>query len=101
MHCRLLTALCGTSDITKTVVRIETPFGKPIEEIYDGVHDGPVLGSGVSGIVRLVTHKATGVKYAVKCLDIGLIDSADGLRQLRNEIAIMCQLDYPSIVRST
>jgi len=29
----------------------------------------------------------------------GLIDSAAGLRQLRNEIYIMCQLDHPNIVR--
>lgn len=56
-------------------------FGQPIEEVYDGVHDGPVLGSGVSGIVRLVTHRATNVKYAVKVLDVGLIDSTEGLRQ--------------------
>jgi calcium-dependent protein kinase len=77
----------------------QTPFGKPIEEIYTGVHDGPVLGSGVSGIVRLVSHRATGIKYAVKCLDIGLIDSTEGLRQLRDEIFIMCQLDHPNIVR--
>jgi calcium-dependent protein kinase len=77
----------------------KTPFGKPIEEIYEGVHDGPVLGSGVSGVVRLVAHRATGIKYAVKCLDIGLIDSTEGLRQLRDEIFIMCQLDHPNIVR--
>lgn len=57
------------------------------------------MGSGVSGIVRLVIHRDTGVKYAVKCLDIGLIDSVEGLRQLRNEIFIMCQLDHPNIVR--
>jgi calcium-dependent protein kinase len=57
------------------------------------------LGSGVSGIVRLVTHRETGINYAVKCLDIGLVDSVEGLRQLRNEIFIMCQLDHPNIVR--
>jgi calcium-dependent protein kinase len=61
--------------------------------------DGDVLGSGVSGVVRLVTHKATGVKYAVKCLDLDMIESKDGLRQLREEIFIMCQLDHPNIVR--
>jgi calcium-dependent protein kinase len=77
----------------------QTPFGKPIEEIYDGVHYGKILGSGVSGIVRLVSHRATGINYAVKCLDIGLIDSTEGLCQLRNEIFIMCQLDHPNIVR--
>mmetsp|Transcript_27249 Transcript_27249/g.40234 ORF Transcript_27249/g.40234 Transcript_27249/m.40234 type:complete len:817 (+) Transcript_27249:209-2659(+) len=81
------------------VIRMETPFGNPIEDIYDGVHSGPILGSGVSGIVRLVTHKATGVKYAVKILDLGLIKSAEGLSQLRQEIYIMCQLDHPNIVR--
>lgn len=63
--------ITSNGDICQSVVRIETSFGKPIEEIYDGVHDGPVLGSGVSGIVRLVSHRATGRKYAVKVLDLG------------------------------
>lgn len=81
------------------VVHMEVPFGKPIEEVYDGVHTGPVLGSGISGLVRLVTHKATGVKYAVKCLDLGLVDTDEGLARLREEIFIMCQLDHPNIVR--
>ncbi len=74
------------------LVRIEVPLGKPIEEVYQGVHDGDVLGSGVSGIVRRVTHRATQVQYAVKCLDLALVDSDAGLRQLKEEIYIMCQL---------
>lgn len=82
----------------QNVVHLEVPFGKPIEEVYDGVHNGPVLGSGISGMVRLATHKATGIKYAVKVLDLGLVE-ADGLQQLREEIYIMCQLDHPNIVR--
>ncbi len=85
--------------LTANVVHMEVPFGKPIEEVYDGVQTGPVLGSGISGVVRLVTHKATGVKYAVKCLDLGLVDTEEGLMQLREEIFIMCQLDHPNIVR--
>jgi hypothetical protein len=85
--------------LTANVVHMEVPFGKPIEEVYDGVHTGPLLGSGISGLVRLVTHKATGVKYAVKCLDLGLVDTEKGLAQLREEIFIMCQLDHPNIVR--
>mmetsp|Transcript_2897 Transcript_2897/g.8124 ORF Transcript_2897/g.8124 Transcript_2897/m.8124 type:complete len:1038 (+) Transcript_2897:205-3318(+) len=87
------------SNLLSNVVHVEVPFGKPIEEVYDGVHDGPVLGSGISGIVRLATHKATGVKYAVKCLDLGLVDNDKGLAQLREEIFIMTQLDHPNIVR--
>ncbi len=86
-------------ELKRNMVHIEVPFGKPIEEVYDGVHHGPVLGSGISGLVRLVSHKATGVKYAVKCLDLGLVDSPEGLQQLREEIFIMCQLDHPNIVR--
>jgi hypothetical protein len=79
-------------DICQNVVHIEVPFGKPIEEVYDGVHSGPVLGSGISGLVRLVTHKATGLKYAVKVLDLALIDTTEGLTQLKEEIFIMCQV---------
>jgi len=86
-------------DLRQNVVHMEVPFGRPIEEVYDGVHNGPVLGSGISGLVRLVTHKATGLKYAVKVLDLGLVDTSEGLRQLREEIFIMCQLDHPNIVR--
>jgi len=89
----------GEGNLTNNVVHIEVPFGKPIEEVYDGVHDGPVLGSGISGLVRLITHKATKVKYAVKCLDLGLVETEEGLQQLREEIYIMCQLDHPNIVR--
>lgn len=64
-------SMMDRGSLTEAVVRIETLFGKPIEEIYEGVHDGPVLGSGVSGIVRLIKHRATGTKYAVKVLDLG------------------------------
>lgn len=80
-------------DLRQNVVHIEVPFGKPIEEVYEGVHSGPVLGSGISGLVRLVTHKATGIKYAVKVLDLGLVDTSEGLTQLREEIFIMCQVN--------
>jgi len=68
---KLREEIANEGSLTGTVVRIETPFGKPIEEIYGGVHEGPVLGSGVSGIVRLVSHRDTGVEYAVKILDLG------------------------------
>jgi len=63
------------------------------------VLDGAILGRGVAGIVRQVKHRATGVHFAVKCLDTGLIDTEEGVQQLRNEISIMCQLDHPNIVR--
>ena len=75
-------------------MHIETPFGKPIEEVYEGVHDGDVLRSGLSGVVDLCSHKATGVKYTVKSLVV-----TDETRwQPRHEIEIMCQLYHPNIV---
>lgn len=79
-------------NLRENVVHIEVPFGKPIEEVYDGIQSGMVLGSGISGTVRLVTHKATGIKYAVKVLDLSLIGGGEGLQQLREEIFIMCQV---------
>ncbi len=90
--------ICGDLK-NPNLVRIEVPLGIPIVEVYDGVHDGPVLGSGISGTVRLVKHKETQVSYAVKCLDLALIDSDEGLRQLKEEVYIMCQLDHPNIIR--
>mmetsp|Transcript_3993 Transcript_3993/g.11384 ORF Transcript_3993/g.11384 Transcript_3993/m.11384 type:complete len:1156 (+) Transcript_3993:1893-5360(+) len=87
------------TSLTSKVVHIEVPFGRPIEEVYDGVHSGPILGSGVSGIVRKVSHKKTGVEYAVKALDLKWVETKEGLEQLREEIFIMCQLDHPNIVR--
>ena len=89
-----------TNDLLNDVpLWCQTDFGRPIDEVYEGVHDGEVLGTGVAGVVRLVKHRKTGVKYAVKCLDLGLIRNEDGLRALREEIFIMCQLDHPNIVR--
>jgi calcium-dependent protein kinase len=86
-------------NLTRNMVHIESPTGIQIEEVYDGVHDGLILGSGNSVLVREITHKATGIQYAVKCLDLGLVNSPEELGQLRDEITIMCQLDHPNIIR--
>jgi len=80
-------------------VRFETPFGRPIEEIYDGIHDGPVLGTGVAGIVRRCTHKESKVEFAVKCLNIDIVINDQEVEQVRDEIYIMCQLEHPNVVR--
>jgi len=87
------------SSLSANVVHLEVPFGLPIEQVYNGVHDGFVLGSGISGIVRRCTHQKTGVEYAVKCLDLSLVRGEEGLEQLREEIYVMAQLDHPNIVR--
>ena len=86
----------GAMDISN---RSNIPFDKTIEEVYSGVHDGPVLGFGVSGIVRKITNKETKEEFAVKRLNLTVVDSDEARLQLIEEIDIMCQLDHPNAIR--
>lgn len=74
------------------------PFGKTVEQVYDGVHDGKVLGDGVNGEVRKVIHKETGEMFALKRLNMLNVKSEKQAMQLLDEIEIMCQLDHPNIL---
>ena len=67
--------------------------------MYDGVHNGHTLGEGAEGVVRRCTHRETGVQFAAKCLNIGLIEDEKIIETLREEIFIMCQSDHPDIIR--
>lgn len=69
-----------------------------IESIYDGVHDGEMLGYGIGGLVRLVTHRETGTKFALKTLSLDHI-SKEGLKQVEEEVQILMELDHPNIVK--
>ncbi len=80
-------------------VQIVTADKYTIESVFDGVQDGPVLGYGITGVVRKVTHKETGAEYAVKTLSLSLVETENGLRQLREELTILMELDHPNIVR--
>lgn len=84
---------------SRCMVHFETTDGVPIESVYDGVHDGGVLGEGITGAVRLITHKKTGIQLAVKRLDlVRVADDGIHLDRLLDEIKIMCALDHPNIV---
>jgi calcium-dependent protein kinase len=63
------------------------------------VHDGPILGSGAAGIVRKCKHRETGFEFAVKCLNVGIIENDAIIDTLKEEIFIMCQADHPDILR--
>ena len=69
-----------------------------IEDVYDGVHDGEVLGVGITGDVRLITRKDTGTQRALKRLDLSDLKDKDDLHRLLEEVKIMCALDHPHIV---
>jgi len=63
------------------------------------VKDGPILGYGITGVVRMCTHKETGAAFAVKTLSLKQIETAQGLEQLQEELGILMQLDHPNIVK--
>mmetsp|Transcript_32587 Transcript_32587/g.74982 ORF Transcript_32587/g.74982 Transcript_32587/m.74982 type:complete len:731 (-) Transcript_32587:534-2726(-) len=81
------------------IVHIERSFGADIESTYEGCHDGMVLGHGVQGIVRRIVHRTTGMRYALKRIELDHITNEASLKQLKEEIRIMCELDHPNIVR--
>ncbi len=81
-----------------TTVSIITADRNEIESIYEGVDDGEVLGYGIGGLVRLVTHKETGTQFALKTLSLDRI-SQKGLKQVQEEIEILMELDHPNIVK--
>ena len=117
--------------LVENVVHIESPANTDylcIERVYDGVQNGTELGQGVAGVVRQVTHRATGLPYAVKVLTLERLVTRRGGQvatttvpdnnnnnnnnhddddeeedpqeeALRNEITIMSQLDHPHIAR--
>lgn len=83
---------------SRIMVHIEGSVGMPIEAVYDGVHNGDILGEGITGALRLITHKKTGIKRAVKRLDLVRVANDEDIDRLTDEIKIMCSLDHPNIV---
>mmetsp|Transcript_3064 Transcript_3064/g.4317 ORF Transcript_3064/g.4317 Transcript_3064/m.4317 type:complete len:519 (+) Transcript_3064:221-1777(+) len=94
-------SLHGTNEETPNFVHLELASGLQIEDVYDGVHDGKILGVGIWGKVRLGVHKATGTKFAIKSLDLNRVKTEKDLDQLCEELAILSELDHPNIVKLT
>ena len=57
-----------------------------------------VLGSGMSGSVFTAISRRTGLRHAIKTLNIEQM-GVDGMAELRREISAMRRLDHPNIVR--
>jgi len=91
--------LAKSGNMAKAIVNIETSLTKRVEDVYDGIFTGPSLGEGAAGVVRKCVHRETGVEFAVKCLNIGLITDEATIETMREEIFIMCQADHPDIIR--
>lgn len=71
---------------------------RKVTDVYDVT--GSELGTGISGTVRVCTHKETKIQYALKTLQLHQIrNDEDSMKQLKDEIAILKALDHPNIVR--
>lgn len=77
---------------------VHEEFNRRITDIYE-VDEGAALGEGIQGIVRTITHKKTGVKYAMKTVPLGAGKDSRAMKQLRSEVDLIRRLDHPNIVR--
>lgn len=89
----------STFDIENKCVHVVTADIATIESIYEGVQDGPILGYGITGVVRKAIHRETGTEYAIKTLSLARVETLEGLEQLKEELGILMQLDHPNIVK--
>eukprot|EP00744_Colponema_vietnamica_P000327 GILI01000578.1.p1 GENE.GILI01000578.1~~GILI01000578.1.p1 ORF type:complete len:896 (+),score=318.89 GILI01000578.1:250-2937(+) len=57
------------------------------------------LGKGTFGVVKLAKHSQTGTIYAIKCINKRQVTEPKQIENIRNERAIMTELDHPFIVK--
>ena len=57
------------------------------------------MGTGVTGAVRIVTHKITGKEYAHKFLRVSRVRSSRKRKQMYREVEVLKTLDHPNIVK--
>lgn len=67
-----------------------------ISDVYD--ISSQILGTGISGAVRVANHKVSGRRYAIKTLSLEGIN-AKRTAMLHNEVSIYLQLDHPNIAK--
>ena len=80
-----------------TVNVIKENLDRDIRDIYDIEHQ-PVLGSGISGQVKVCTHRITKMQYALKSLSKRAMPK-ERLAKIKEEIHCMAHLDHPNILR--
>ena len=59
---------------------------------------GPTLGRGAFGVVRLVTHRSTGIPRAAKCISKSRLVSARDVEDVRREVQILHLLSPHSTI---
>ncbi len=76
---------------------VHAEFDRDINEFYE-MKCGIELGRGISGSVKSVVHKGTGLVFACKTLD-KLSLTGEKLEELKLEIGFLKTLDHPNILR--
>eukprot|EP00551_Chaetoceros_affinis_P007316 CAMPEP_0203676442 /NCGR_PEP_ID=MMETSP0090-20130426/24550_1 /ASSEMBLY_ACC=CAM_ASM_001088 /TAXON_ID=426623 /ORGANISM="Chaetoceros affinis, Strain CCMP159" /LENGTH=545 /DNA_ID=CAMNT_0050542985 /DNA_START=161 /DNA_END=1798 /DNA_ORIENTATION=+ len=97
-HISFDSAVDDTPHCGNVTISVITSDRCEVESVYDGVHDGEVLGIGIGGVVRMVTHRKSGAKFALKTLSLDRV-SPNNLRQIREEVKILMECDHPNIVK--
>ena len=83
-------AAAAPSDLRGNLIRTQSC------DVFSVYEKAEKLGEGVTGEVRLVKHRDTGVQYALKSINLDMVDKQQ-LSELRNEIALLKLLDHPNI----
>jgi len=81
----------ATQHITSNMVHEE--YDRDINQFYQ-IKRTTILGTGVSGTVRICTHLKTGAQFALKTLYKNRIKKKSALDQLRSECRIMVNKQY-------
>jgi len=69
-----------------------------VEDYYNLITSS-ILGTGLSGFVKLCYNRTTGLSYALKTLSKFRSDGSDSNTLLMSEVQIMSELDHPNILR--
>mmetsp|Transcript_35818 Transcript_35818/g.45985 ORF Transcript_35818/g.45985 Transcript_35818/m.45985 type:complete len:1225 (+) Transcript_35818:183-3857(+) len=98
---RQVTTNLDPQDLLQSLITLETGAPEQHYHIKSNGHDGEdcVLGVGLSGVVQVVEHKKSGMKYAMKTLYLNKMIDSHRVEELRNEIDILSHLNHPNITR--
>ena len=86
------------SPVLQRMIHTSSSIHMDINDVYE-MKGGRVLGTGVTGAVRVVQHKLTGKEYAHKLLRISRVRSNRKRKQMYREIQVLKTLDHPNIVK--
>ena len=73
--------------------------GNPLLEVYRMDPKGKILGKGATATVRLIEHRMTGHKFALKTIQMSKVYSRSKRAAFRREVDVIRALDHPNIVK--